>query len=54
LSKARTIGSQPSYAGTRILEAMRSGVRYGEAIFAELCRTLPPDSLAMFTAIRRA
>ena len=39
-----TITSKQSYAGTRILEAMRSGVRYGEAIFTELRSTVPDDA----------
>jgi SAM-dependent methyltransferase len=38
-----TITSKQSYAGTRILEAMRSGVRYGEAIFTELHGAIPDD-----------
>ncbi len=36
-----------NYSGTRILEAMRSGVRYGDAIFAELRRALPTDTRAV-------
>jgi SAM-dependent methyltransferase len=32
------------YSGTRILEAMRVGVRYGEAIFPELRRAMPGNA----------
>ncbi len=36
--------SKQGYAGNRILEAMRSGVRYGEAIFTELRGAIPEDA----------
>jgi SAM-dependent methyltransferase len=39
-----TITSKQGYAGNRILEAMRSGVRYGEAIFTELRGAIPDDA----------
>jgi 2-polyprenyl-3-methyl-5-hydroxy-6-metoxy-1,4-benzoquinol methylase len=39
-----TITSNHGYAGNRILEAMRSGVRYGEAIFRELRGAVPEDA----------
>ena len=42
-----TIGSDQLYAGKRILEAMKSGVRYGNAIFDEVCNALPPDARAI-------
>jgi SAM-dependent methyltransferase len=38
------VTSKQGYAGNRILEAMRSGVRYGEAIFTELCSAVPDDA----------
>jgi SAM-dependent methyltransferase len=36
--------SGQSHTGNRILEVMRSGVRYGEAIFTELRRAMPEDT----------
>jgi SAM-dependent methyltransferase len=39
-----TITSKQGYAGNRILEAMRSGVRYGEALFTELRGAIPDDA----------
>jgi SAM-dependent methyltransferase/putative flippase GtrA len=39
-----TITPKQGYAGNRILEAMRSGVRYGEAIFRELRAAVPEDT----------
>ena len=39
-----TIASKQGYAGKRILEVMRSGVRYGEAIFEELRGAVPGDA----------
>ena len=39
-----TIASKQGYAGNRILEAMRSGMRYGEAIFTELRGAIPDDA----------
>ena len=39
-----TVTSKQGYVGNRILEAMRSGVRYGEAIFTELRRAIPDDA----------
>jgi SAM-dependent methyltransferase len=39
-----TTASKQGYAGNRILEAMRSGVRYGEAIFTELRGAIPDDA----------
>jgi SAM-dependent methyltransferase len=39
-----TITSKEGYAGNRILEAMRNGVRYGEAIFTELHSAVPEDA----------
>jgi SAM-dependent methyltransferase len=41
---AMTITSKQGYAGNRILEAMRSGVRYGEAIFTDLRSAIPGDA----------
>ena len=42
-----TITSRQGYSGNRILEAMRSGVQYGEAIFTELRGALPADATAV-------
>jgi SAM-dependent methyltransferase len=39
-----TITPKQGYAGNRILEAMRSGGRYGEAIFTELRNAIPADA----------
>ena len=39
-----TITSKQGYTGNRILEAMGSGVRYGEAIFTVLCGAIPDDT----------
>src|SRR5262249_53638990 len=39
-----TISSEQGYAGNRILEAMRSGVRFGETIFTELRGAVPKDA----------
>ena len=36
--------SSQAYSGTRILDAMHSGVRYGEAVFTELRGALPSDA----------
>jgi SAM-dependent methyltransferase len=39
-----TVISKHGYAGGRILEAMRAGLRYGEAIFTELRDAVPDDA----------
>ncbi len=38
------MSEQQPYSGRRILEAMHSAVRYGEAVFAKVCTAMPPGS----------
>jgi hypothetical protein len=47
LSSEITITSEHGYAGNRILEAMRSGGRYGDPIFRELRGAVPEDASTM-------
>lgn len=35
------------YTGTRILEAMRSGTHYGEAVFRDIVNAMPPGAAAV-------
>jgi SAM-dependent methyltransferase len=42
-----SIASEQGYAGKRLLEANRSAVRFGEAIFAELCSAIPDDACSI-------
>ena len=41
----RGLGGLPK--GKRILDTMKSGVCYGNAIFDEICNALPPDARAV-------